>query len=464
MTSLNFFLSGAANGTENVRLSDIRIKTLRQIVFASAFISTLSFVLLLFTATTSPTVSRIAFWLISQTILWSYVFFIHNIPHLIGSNIFFFALYLIATVEFYSLDGIFVGALLLLFIPFLALILISFRAGLFYSLVAIIIFAASPNFFVGIDSVGLLSALNEFTGPLSLFSFLTQIILFLAVSAGMIYAINRYRNLVLEASVERDLMIHEINETQNILEMRIESRIKTILASTTLNQEISNILGEHGLARTVAERIVAENKYAACQLFFIPQYSKNKRIDSIYQTVVPGFTLPSKTISLDAEPYASAIRKLELQVTYNAPHLDVSPNNQVLQPDHNIGEAASSTMDMLDHYAELPVAIMPIFSGKEVSGLMIIYRHPDEIFTQDDRFFIKTVASQIAISLRNAKVYQRATRFAQNELIVQSLFEKLQNVNSIPEALKISAAFIGNHLEKDVKLSVGVNPNNPFQK
>ena len=470
MTSLNAFLSSLESGPENNQLQEVRSQMLHHIVIASVLVSTLTFVLLFFTPTGPPSTGRIVFWLIAQTILWLCVF-MREIPHPLGSVAFFFALYLMAAVELYSRDGIFVGSILLLFIPILAVILIGFRGGLFSGLVALILFAASPNYFAGLESVNLLNALNQFSGPLPQVSFIAQIVLFLAVCSGIIYVTYRYRNLVQDANIGREQMIKELNENQDVLDKRIESRVKTIQVSTALNQEISNILGEHGLARTVVERIMAERDFSACQLFFFSQTDKHRRSTSIYQNSRrgEGITLPGKTISLEAEPYTLAMRTCELQLTDRAPHLDASANtnnqatHQRLHP-HENGNTSTLATETNDHYADHPKGIMPIFSGKEVSGLMIIYKRPGEIFTQDDQFFIKTVASQIAISLRNAKIYQRATRLAQNELIVQSLFEKLQNVNSIPEVLKISAAFIGNHLEKDVKLSIGVNPNNPFQK
>jgi len=89
-----------------------------------------------------------------------------------------------------------------------------------------------------------------------------------------------------------------------------------------------------------------------------------------------------------------------------------------------------------DTKAEVAV---PILLGSEVFGVLDVQQNIPNSLTQQDISLLQLVTNQIAISLRNARLYEETNKSATLQATIRSIVDKIQTTTTIEEAIKAAA-------------------------
>ena len=89
---------------------------------------------------------------------------------------------------------------------------------------------------------------------------------------------------------------------------------------------------------------------------------------------------------------------------------------------------------------------VPMIVGGSVLGVIDIQDEKVGRFTPEDVNIMTTLATQVAVSLQNARSYARAQRQAEREALINAISERIQSTDSIESALQVAVREIGRAL------------------
>jgi len=89
---------------------------------------------------------------------------------------------------------------------------------------------------------------------------------------------------------------------------------------------------------------------------------------------------------------------------------------------------------------------VPMIVGGSILGVIDIQDQQVGRFTPEDVNIMTTLATQIAVSLQNARSYARAQRQAEREALINAISERIQSTDSIESALQVAVREIGRAL------------------
>jgi putative methionine-R-sulfoxide reductase with GAF domain len=105
---------------------------------------------------------------------------------------------------------------------------------------------------------------------------------------------------------------------------------------------------------------------------------------------------------------------------------------------------------------------VPIMLGDEVLGALDVQQNVVNGLTDQDADLLRSIASQLAIALRNARQYQRSQLLAQQEALTSSIIEQIQKTKSVEDALQVAVRELGRALNTPrtgAHIHVGPNGN-----
>jgi putative nucleotidyltransferase with HDIG domain len=233
------------------------------------------------------------------------------------------------------------------------------------------------------------------------------------------------RELVSQAS----LVASQIRLSDEALDMSIDmaKRIDTILTLDEINKAISSSLSHDRIIATAAGRIEG---LVQCDL----QAIVIKRLDSLEVVSVRG----SDTVIPDS---LAAGRKLENQGIVNRALTSA-------EVQHLPAAAADSR-----YCALLPellakginsLLVVPLVASQGVKGLLILGDRIPGIFQRDELFAIEKIASQLAVALENARLYEE----------MRQLF--FSTVASLANAIDAKSPWTKGHSERVMNISANI--------
>lgn len=125
-----------------------------------------------------------------------------------------------------------------------------------------------------------------------------------------------------------------------------------------------------------------------------------------------------------------------------------------------VGQAAATLTavwvpDVAQNLGWLPNALLPdtkaeiavpIVSGKELMGVLDVQHNEKDGLSQTDVGLIELIASQVAVALRNAHLYQSVQERANRELQINEINQKIMGTTDVQLAMQVAVRELGQAL------------------
>ena len=115
-------------------------------------------------------------------------------------------------------------------------------------------------------------------------------------------------------------------------------------------------------------------------------------------------------------------------------------NAPVLVPDVSKEEGWLPNALLPDTKSETAI---PISSGKEVLGVLDVQQNTVNGLNEEDVSLLQSLASQVAISLQNARSFEQSKEQAELESLVNAIGQKIQGTTTIEDTLQTAIREIG---------------------
>lgn len=268
---------------------------------------------------------------------------------------------------------------------------------------------------------------------------LVIIITFALVAVAGQLSLNRLvKQMELAKTREHALNMALEHEAERFQE-RVKTRASTIEISSQIGQKIAAILHEETLIQEIVSLLQEHKSYLHAAVYLKDDYIDFNTLQLSADSDRNGDSLIPKGYRL---PIKSGIfgKVFEEKRAFWLTDLE---NSDYVIPGHPSPTA----------HSEMAV---PIKSGSEILGIIDIRQDETRPLDLDDAFLLESVADQISVGLRNARLFSAAKKQAQEQLIVNKIRKELQSAETISDALKIAGTMISNELELDTKISIGV--------
>jgi sensor domain CHASE-containing protein/GAF domain-containing protein len=103
---------------------------------------------------------------------------------------------------------------------------------------------------------------------------------------------------------------------------------------------------------------------------------------------------------------------------------------------------------------------VPLLVGNEAIGAMVVQDlEQEQRFSEDDRRLLSTLAAQVAIAIRNARLLENTLQVASRERQLFEVTSKIRGTIDMPDILRITAKEIGKVLKaRRTSIKIGVEP------
>ncbi len=273
--------------------------------------------------------------------------------------------------------------------------------------------------------------------PNWVFILVVAILFALIALAGQLSLDRLVQQMSLAKNRENALTLALAHEAEHFKE-RVASRTATIKISSLISQHIAAVLDEQQLIRDTLTLLQEHKDYLHMSIFLKDDFVDFETlflafdIDRNGQSVIPkGYRLPQKT-GLMGKVFEE---KRAFWVT------DLPDSDYVVPGD------PSPLSD-----SEMAV---PIKLGDTILGVVDVRQDTSRNLNLDDAFLLESVADQLSVGIRNARLYARAKKQAHQQILVNSVREELQSASTIAEAVKIAGNILSNELQVSTKITIG---------
>jgi putative methionine-R-sulfoxide reductase with GAF domain len=376
----------------------------------------------------------------NRIILWTFMLvvvsitaLVQNVNYKIRSVVFIVVLFIAGFNQLLVHGLMSWGILTLTIIPLIATIYLGIRIGLI-SLVFTIAATISPYVFNLYSAVGV----NE--TAFTRYGFVVIIIVFALIAlTGQINLDRLVTQMKLTRNREREL-VHSLKDQSQQFDKQVAIRTKAIKTSTLISQRIASILDEQSLLQTVVSQLQQETDYYYAQIYLKDGFTPSEAVYIVADSDRQGRSYIPKGYRL---PISSGLIG-EVMKTKKPILIEDLPASEYTIPRDPIPNSIS----------ELAV---PIKLGNEVLGILDVRQDYSNGLNQDDIFLLEAVAGQLAVGIRNARLYARAQKQTLREMLVNSVREQLQSAESVQEAIEIATKAISGELETNARISIGLN-------
>lgn len=257
---------------------------------------------------------------------------------------------------------------------------------------------------------------------------LTQVVEEIAAGDLNVHAPDQGSDEVARLGSVFNQMTAQIRELVSSLEQRISERTRAIETSAAISLRLSTILEQEQLANEVVELLQQAFDYYHVQIYLYD--------DERERLVLASASGEAGRLLLASEHSIGRGRGLVGRAA--------ETNSPVLVSD--IAQAIGWLPNPLlpETHAELAV---PIALGNQVLGVLDVQQEHAGGLGQNDVLLVQSVASQVAIAVRNARAYKQAQREAAQQALQSTIVNQILGTQSVADALKVTVQELGIKLE-----------------
>lgn len=233
----------------------------------------------------------------------------------------------------------------------------------------------------------------------------------------------------------------QLAEERALLEQRVAERTRALAISATLSRELSTILEPDQLVEQVVNRLQEAFDYYHTHIYLLDDASQTLRM--VGGTGEPGREMARRghgiQMGVGLVGRAAATGAVVLaRDTAQEPNWQPNP----LLPDTR---------------SEIAV---PIQFANEVLGVLDVQQRAADGFGAQDIDLLQSVANQLAVVLRNSRLYADARQRAEREALANQISQRILQTTDVEEALKVAVLELGEALhapQTEVRLAPGEN-------
>lgn len=243
-----------------------------------------------------------------------------------------------------------------------------------------------------------------------------------AVWMGLIiqYATNNLRNAFRALRTSNA----ELENLTEALEERVQERTRVLELSLEVSRSLSQILTQQELVQEVTKQIRQAFDYYHVQIYLFDEEELKLRM--------VGGTGDSGRALLAANHALSPSQGL-VGRAFNT-------RQTVLIPDVSLAPFWLPNPLLPDTKAE---AAVPILSGKDVFGVLDVQQNVTRGLSEEDTSFLEAVASQVAVAVRNTRLYEGTQRRAEQEALVNHIGRRIRSTTNMEEMLQVATYELG---------------------
>jgi putative methionine-R-sulfoxide reductase with GAF domain len=219
----------------------------------------------------------------------------------------------------------------------------------------------------------------------------------------------------------------QLRQTLARLERQVTHRTHALEASVQVSRTLSSILDQEQLVSEVVEQVRSAFGYYHAHIYLLDETNGDL-------IMAGGTGLAGKTM-LDAGHRIPRGRGLVGRAA--------STKEVVLAPDVKRERDWLANPLLPDTEAEIAV---PIAIRDQVLGVLDIQHDVVGGLTEEDTRLLQSVANQVAIALRNARLYELAQQQAERQKLINAINQKIHAANTIEEVLQITVTELGQAL------------------
>ena len=212
----------------------------------------------------------------------------------------------------------------------------------------------------------------------------------------------------------------ELTALSQDLERKVQARTQALETSLTVSRQLTTILDQKELAAEVVNQVQTAFNYYHAQMYLFDASDQDLLL-------VSG-TGEAGRIMLAREHKIRGGQGLVGQAA--------ADKKVVLVPDT---AAASNWLPnplLPETKAEIAV---PIILGEQVVGVLDVQHNVANGLTEDDTQLLESVAGQVAVALRNARLYSQVQEQASQEAIVNEIGQQIRSAANVEMVLQVAA-------------------------
>lgn len=236
-------------------------------------------------------------------------------------------------------------------------------------------------------------------------------------------------------------MTSQIQQSFVELEQRVAERTKALQTSLEVSRRLSAATNPRQLALDVVEQVQAAFGYYHAHIYFFDEQNEN--------LVMAGGTGQAGAAMLASGHSIPRGRGLVGRAA--------ETNQPVLVEDvtQSIGWLPNPLLPDTKSEAAVPIAV-----GSQVLGVLDVQQNIVNGLGENDIILLQSLASQVAISLQNARAYEQSRAQAELESLVNVIGQRIQRTSSVEEALQTAARELGMALGANrVRARIGIEPS-----
>lgn len=222
-------------------------------------------------------------------------------------------------------------------------------------------------------------------------------------------------------------MTAQLKELIGSLEQRVAARTRALEISGSVSRQLSNILDRQTLVSTVVQLVKEAFDYYHAHIYLFDEKGE--------YLIMVGGTGQAGQQMLANHHQVPAGRGLVGRAGQSG--------RSVLVPDTGQDEAWLPNPLLPDTKAE---AAVPIITGDQILGVLDVQQNVTGGLTQADVDLLEAIASQVAVGLRNASLYEAAQQQASRETMLNEINQKILKTTDVDEAMQVAIREIGRAL------------------
>lgn len=219
-------------------------------------------------------------------------------------------------------------------------------------------------------------------------------------------------------------MTAQIRELVSTLEQRVFDRTQALATSTEVSRQLSTILNQSELVSEVVNQVQAAFNYYHAHIYLLDEKSQNL-------IMVAGTGEAGQQMLRNQHMIATGKGLVGRAAATNLP---------ILVPD--VSQAAGWLPNPLLPETKAEAAV-PIAFGEEVLGVLDVQQNQVNGLQDTDVNLLQSIANQVAVALRNTRLYQELENQARQAALINDINQKILSTTDMQTAMQVAIRELG---------------------